>query len=311
MESRILLTGVELDLFSLLTTKALSADQVAAEIESNLRGTTMLLDALSALGYLDKKGTVYRTEPTVSRLLSEGSPDSILPSLRHAAHLWNGWGQLTDIVIRGGHAEFSKDGREKRRKAFIGAMNVRATHDAERLVKTINPGQARFLIDVGGASGGYTTAFLDEVEEMRATLFDLPPVIEMARKSLSGTKWIDRMNLVGGDFNEDDLPAGHDLALLSAIIHMNSHGENIELYRKVYSALEPGGRIIVRDYIMEPDRTRPVDGALFAINMLVNTRGGNSWTFEEIRDGLEQAGFRDVAIIDNQDGFSLVEGFKN
>lgn len=310
MEARILLTGAELDLFSLLKVKALTADQVASELESNLRGTTMLLDALAALGYLTKEGEAYRTEPSVSGLLSGDSPNSILPSLRHAAHLWQGWGQLTGIVLKGGHAEFPKNEREKRRKAFIGSMGVRATHDADQLVKTIDPGQARSLIDVGGAAGGYTIAFLKAVDGMRATLFDLPPVIKMARKHLAGTQWLNRMELVAGDFNEDDLPAGHDLALLSAIIHMNSHKQNVELYRKVNRALEPGGRVVIRDYVMEPGRIRPVAGALFAINMLVNTRGGSTWTFEEIRDGLEQAGFRDVRIIENQDGFSLVEGFK-
>jgi len=272
MESRVFLTGVELDLFSLLAAKTLTADQVASELQGDLRGTTMLLDALAALGYLMKEDCVYRTEPSVSSLLSSGSPDSILPGLQHAANLWHSWNHLTGSVIKGVPAEIQENVREKRRKAFIGSMDVRAVHDAGRLVETVDPGHASSFIDIGGASGGFTIAFLDAVEGMRATLFDLPPVIEMARERLSGTKWLDRIELVAGDFTRDDLPGGHDLALLSAIIHMNSHEQNIELYRKVYRALNPGGRIIVRDFIMEPDRTEPVAGALFAINMLVNTR---------------------------------------
>ena len=310
MESRILLTGVEINLFSLLAERALTADSVASELESDARGTTMLLDVLAALGYLIKESGVYRTEPSVSGLLSEDSPDSILPGLRHAAYLWHGWGQLTNIVLNGGHAEFPEEDREKRRKSFIGSMNIRATHDAVRLVQAVNPGQAKSLIDVGGAAGGYTIAFLEAVDGMKATLFDLPPVIEMARGQLENSGMLDRMTLVAGDFNEDDLPSGHDLALLSAIIHMNSRKQNLRLYRKVSNALDPGGRVIISDYVMESDRTRPVSGAVFAINMLVNTRGGGTWTFEEIREDLEEAGFKDIAIIDQSDGFNIVEGYK-
>jgi len=310
MESRILLTGAELDLFSLLAAKAMTADQVASELEANLRGTTALLDALAALGYLAKKGGVYRTAPAVVPMLTNESPGSVLPGLMHAAHLWQGWSQLTDIVLEGGHAEFPGGDREKRRKAFIGAMSARAARDARELVEAVKPGKARSLLDVGGASGGYTIAFLEAVPGMTATIFDLPPVIEMARERLSETGWAERITFAPGDFNQDELPAGHDLALLSAIIHMNSREQNAELYRKVYSALNHSGRIVIRDFVMEPDRTKPVSGAVFAINMLVNTSGGGTYTFEEIRDGLEAAGFKDVGYIENGDGFSLVEGFK-
>lgn len=310
MESRILLTGVELDLFNLLAVKAMTADQVASELEANIRGTTTLLDALAALGYLAKEGCVYRTEPELVPLLTSGPSESILAGLMHAAHLWHGWTQLTDIVLYGGHAEFPLDERERRRKSFIGAMSLRATQDGHQLVKAVNPGEAKSLLDVGGASGGYTIAFLEAAPGMKATIFDLPPVIEMARERLLKTPWGERVSLAAGDFNKDDLPGGHDLALLSAILHMNSREQNVELYRKVYAALNRKGRVVIRDFVMEQDRTRPVSGAIFAINMLVNTSGGGTYTLEEIRDGLEEAGFTDVGFIENRDGFSLVQGFK-
>lgn len=93
-------------------------------------------------------------------------------------------------------------------------------------------------------------------------------------------------------------------------IHMNSREQNVQLYRKVHGALMPGGRIVIRDFVMEPDRTRPVAGALFAVNMLVNTEGGGTCTFGEIREDLEKTGFTDIAFIDRDDAFSLVEGWK-
>ena len=79
--------------------------------------------------------------------------------------------------------------------------------------------------------------------------------------------------------------------MLSAIIHQNSFEQNVELYRKIYRALQPGGRIVIRDHVMSSDHTQPASGALFAVNMLVGTREGRTYSFEEIKASLESAGF--------------------
>ena len=92
-------------------------------------------------------------------------------------------------------------------------------------------------------------------------------------------------------------PSGCDLALLSAIIHQNSPAQNLELYRKVFRALDAGGSILIRDHIMDESRTSPLAGALFAVNMLIGTTGGGTYTFGEIREGLEKAGFVGVSLI--------------
>ena len=119
----------------------------------------------------------------------------------------------------------------------------------------------------------------------------------MARERLAEAGVLDRVRLVAGDFYRNELPGGHDLALLSAIIHQNSPEENVDLFRKVFHALVSGGRIVIRDHVMEPDRTEPKDGAIFAVNMLVNTEGGSTYTYEEIRSWLEEAGFVNVRYL--------------
>lgn len=311
-ESRLLSTGVELDLFTLLAASPLSVEEIIEKTEADLRGMAILLDALSAMELLIKEDGRYQTNPSAAPFLSEDSPESILPGLRHSAHLWYTWSQLTELVTTGRQPErpvtsFTQD----RVKAFIGAMHVGASRSASRIVEAINPGEAKALIDVGGASGTYTLAFLKASPEMKATLFDLPEVIEMARERVGKAGMLKRVNLVSGDFYEDDLPPGHDLALLSAIIHQNSPEQNLDLYRKIYDALESGGRIVIRDHVMSSDRTRPVSGAIFAVNMLVNTPGGGTYTFEEIEHGLMEAGFTRVAAIQNEGMFSLVEAFKH
>jgi O-methyltransferase involved in polyketide biosynthesis len=146
---------------------------------------------------------------------------------------------------------------------------------------------------------------------MRATLFDRPEVVEMARKRLGQEGILHRVTLVPGDFYHDELPHGHDLAFLSAIIHQNSPEQNLNLFSKVFRSLGPGGRIVIRDHVMAPDRTSPKEGAIFAVNMLLGTAGGSTYTYDEIKDGLTQAGFIGVRLLQaGQQMDALVEAFK-
>jgi len=196
-------------------------------------------------------------------------------------------------------------------RSFIGAMDVIAIPLASRIVAAVNPGASKFLLDVGGASGTYVLAFLQASPEMKATLFDRPEVIALARQCLGKEGILDRVTLAPGDFYRDELPPGHDLAFVSAIIHQNSPAQNLDLFAKVFRSLTSGGRVVIRDHIMAPDRTSPKDGAVFAVNMLMATAGGGTYTYDEIKEGLNQTGFISVRLLqqgERMDG--LVEGFK-
>jgi len=309
---RLLLTGAELDIFTMLTPSPLSAEEVTERLRGNLRAVTILLDVLTAMDFLIKKDGRYQTEQSAARLLSSQEPNSLLPMIKHGAHLWRTWSRLTDIVSDVDNKD-KKDIPERGEddlKAFIGAMHLGALRFAPEVVTSVDAGQAKFLIDVGGGSGSYTLTFLEACPDMKATLFDLPPVIEMARERMEEAGMTDRVNLIPGDFYKDELPPGHDLALISAIIHQNSPEQNQDLYDKVFRSLDSGGRIVIRDHVMESDRTRPVDGAIFAVNMLVNTSGGGTWTYDEINQGLTKAGFTRVKQLQSKGMLSLVEAFK-
>ena len=170
-------------------------------------------------------------------------------------------------------------------------MHVVSGLVADELVQKLGPPKFRRLLDVGGASGTWTLAFLRAVSGATAIIFDLPDAIEQARHRLAGTEFADRVTLVAGDFYADDLPEGTDFAWVSAICHQHSRRHNRELFAKVFRALSPGGRIALRDVVMEPSRTSPREGALFAVNMLVNTDSGGTFTFNEYADDLQSAGF--------------------
>jgi predicted nicotinamide N-methyase len=228
------------------------------------------------------------------------------------AQLWDSWGRLTEIV-RTGEARRSVEELERDEqgvRAFIGAMHTIGLGLARGVVARLDLSGRRNLIDVGGGSGVYTIAVLQAAPEMRATVFDRPLVTEVARQRLAEEGMSDRVELVNGDFYVDALPTGHDLALLSAIIHQNDAEQNIELYRKVFDALVPGGTLVVRDFVMSEDHTEPPDGAFFAINMLVNTPGGSTYSFEEISEDLEAAGFVDAELLHRGEMDSLVTARK-
>ncbi len=313
MESRIFLTAAEMDLFTLLAHAPLSAQEIAQKKKASLRGLTILLDALAGMGLLIKEAEKYHCPAALSALLSRNASDSVLPMVLHMATLWKRWSSLTDVVQGSSVPEKPAGSHrdEGELRAFIGAMHVIARAFAPRIVAAVRPGSSRALLDVGGALGTYTLAFLDAVPEMRATLFDRPAVIEMARTFLRDAGLLGRISLVAGDFYRDELPGGHDLAFVSAVIHQNSLDQNIALFAKAFPALTPGGRIIVRDHVMAPDRTSPEDGAIFAVNMLLATPGGGTYTYDEIRQALNQAGFVRVQLIQAGEHMdALVEAFK-
>ena len=315
MECRILLSAAEMDLFTLLDAGPSTAEDLAGKLHADLRGLAILLDALAAMGLLSKEEGVYRSAPEAALFLTEGNPRSVLPMVLHAAHLWESWSNLTRVVQGDGSTDApappARDRQGQGLEAFIGAMHVAGMRLARKIVADIQPGPARNLIDVGGASGTYTIAFLQAVPNMQATLFDIPTVIPLARKRLNEEGLLDRVRLVGGNFYTDELPGGHDLALLSAVIHQNGPQDNVALFRKAFRAMVPGGRILIRDHVMAPGRIRPKDGAIFAVNMLVNTAGGSTYTFEEIRNWLAEAGFHHARLLrvgERMD--ALVDAFK-
>ena len=120
------------------------------------------------------------------------------------------------------------------------------------------------------------------------------------------SRFADRVTLVPGDFYEDDLPAGADLVWLGAIVHQHSREHNRRLFAKAHAALVPGARIAIRDVVMEPSRTEPAWGAMFAVNMLVNTNTGDTFTFDELAEDLQTAGFVDVELAVKADDMSSV-----
>jgi predicted O-methyltransferase YrrM len=304
----VLAAAADLDLFSALNPAPLAAAELARILQCDLRALTILLDALVALRLLEKSGSHYVLPDGLKAFLTPDGVQSILAMAQHQGHCLRNWAQLGRVVKTGRPAECMPGvrGKEGDQEAFIGAMHNLAAPNADQIIRAVEPLQFRHLLDIGGASGTWTIAFLRTCPSAQATLFDLPHVLPMARRRLAGAGLDQRVELVAGDFMTDALPPGADLAWVSAIVHQNSRTQNRALFAAVFRALTPGGRIAIRDILMEEDRTRPVAGALFAVNMLVATEGGGTFTFAELREDLVAAGFAEVALARQDEAMNAI-----
>jgi len=295
----VLTAAVVLDVFSPLHVKPMTARALADELGTDPRAMTILLDALAALQFLNKMGEEYGVPEDVAGLLAEQSADNVLPMVRHLANCLRRWAKLPKVTLTGKCAETGPSirGADADREDFIGAMNIISKSVAAGLIDKIQPFRFRHMLDIGGGPGTWTIAFLRAVPEARATLFDLPAVIPIAKQQFAEAGLTHRVTLVGGDFYTNTLPEGVDLAWLGAICHQNSRQQNRDLFAKVHKALANDGFVVIRDMVMDPSHTSPVGGALFAVNMLVSTEGGGTYTFDEYREDLCAAGFAEVTLV--------------
>jgi len=300
----VLAAAVDLDVFGVLRAGPLTAAATAEAMRTDPRATAVLLDALTAMELLHKQADRYNVPPDVADLLTDAGAHSVVNMARHQANCLRRWVQLPQVVQSGRPAERKPSirGEAADEAAFIGAMHNVSAPLVEKVMGALQPLRFDRLLDIGGASGTWTMAFLRAAPRAKATLFDLPDVIPMARRRLTEAGLADRVTLVPGDFYRDPLPGGCDLAWISAIVHQHSREQNRELFAKVQAALTPGGTVLIRDIVMDASHVHPAAGAMFAINMLVSTPLGGTYTFEELRDDLAAGGFVGATILRRGDG---------
>lgn len=304
----VIMAATELGVFDVLATEPRTVRETAAALNCDRRGMTILLDALAGLELLSKRDGVYTCVPGVAEVLTSDAADSQVATVRHLATCLRRWDQFARVVKHGQPADREPGihGADADRDAFIEAMDDVCRRKAPALVAELELPDFAHLLDVGGGPATWTIAFLQRRPAARATLFDLPEVIPIAQRHVAAAELTERVNFVGGDLNTAPLPTGADLAWISAIVHMNSRGQNRDLFRKVHDALKPGGAVLIREVIMDTSRTQPPMGALFAVNMLVATEGGGTFTFDELREDLETAGFGDVQLLHEEPSMSSV-----
>lgn len=288
--SRVVLTANNLGVFERVG-KGTTASALAKAITADARATEILLDAVASLGLLRKSGATYALTPVARQFLLPQSPWYQGDMLRHLDTLWKNWSGLDDVVRTG--APNRSGGRHH--DVFIRAMHNNAVMRAAAVIDSIDLQGVARAIDLGGGPGTYSIELAKR--GVRVTLFDIPNTVEVAQDLIrrSGAK---RIEFRGGDFHFDDIGGSYDLALLSQVLHSHGPVENIALLGKVFDALAAGGQVAVHEFKLAEDHASPVLGALFSVNMLVNTANGRSYAPREMKAWLTKAGFRKIALKD-------------
>lgn len=308
-KSRLLLTAFELGVFNALGDRSGTAAEVAAATDADVRATERLLNALCAVGLLEKEGELFANTSASSQFLVRGKP-GYMAGLMHTVNLWDTWGSLTETVRQGHSVATSQIGDRGPEwlTAFIAAMHDRAAKQAESVASVLDLSAVSRILDVGGGSGAYSMGFVRAGEGVTAVVFDLPTVVPLAKGYIEAAGLSDRIDTKVGDYLTDGFGSGFDLVFLSAIVHINSYEQNADLVRRCAEALQPGGQVVVQDFVMDEGRTRPVGGALFSLNMLVGTECGDTYTEAEIRDWMTRAGLSEVIRRDTSFGTTLLIG---
>lgn len=298
-ESRVLLTAIELDVFTAVGDGA-SAATVAKRCRTDRRATEILLNALVGLDALRLHGDRYVNSPAAARFLAAGAPDDARAALRHSLSLWGTWSTLTDVV-REGHPALHRPMRDRDDDEwtipFIAAMHRGASARAPHVVEAVGAASVRRMLDVGGGSGAYAIAFAKANPETTAEVLDLPTVLPITQSHIEEAGVGARVTTREGDLRKDDFGNGYDLVFLSSICHMLGPDGNRDLLARAARALVPGGRVVVQDFVLEPDRSKPRQAVLFAINMLVGTEAGGTYTEADYTSWLQEAGLGDVRRI--------------
>jgi ubiquinone/menaquinone biosynthesis C-methylase UbiE len=310
-KSRIFLTAYELGIFTAIGKKSKSSSQLADELGSAKRHTNRLMNALCSLGILRKAGERFSNTPLSLKYLVNSSPD-FLKGIAHNVNMWDSWSALTQTIRHGRPAmDVIMNARgEKWLDSFIAAMHEYATKSASAIVKSLDLSGVSRVLDVGGGSGAYAMAFVRQRKAIAATVFDLSNVVLITKRYIDKQRLSSKVKVVSGDFNTDSLGSDYDLVFISAIIHMNSFKQNMELVHKAAHALRGNGQIVIQDFIMDDDRLNPPLGSFFALNMLLATKSGDTYTESEARIWLKEAGFTNIKRKDTESNTSLIIGRK-
>ena len=293
--SRVLLTGVELRVFSLIGSDGLTSHEVAEQAGCHPGATDRLLNALCALGLLDKRDGSFFNTPDTLRYLVDTSPD-YAAGLGHSIGLWQTWSGLTAAVRSGRPAARSavNDRGDTWLEPFIAAMHYRARVQADPIASMLPIGPTSRVLDVGGGSGAFSMAMAARHPGLRAVVFDLPNVVSLTRQYVAAARLSHEVTVATGDYLVDPLPGGFDLVFLSAVVHSNSSAANAALVAKCASSLNAGGHLAIVDWVMSEDRVAPAGGAMFSLNMLVGTDEGDTFTEQDITGWLVGAGLSDI-----------------
>lgn len=288
--------GVALDLFTPLAGQPGTAAELAEHRHLEPRALAMLLDALAALGLLAKKEEQYEALPAAARFLSRTSPEYLGHIIMHHHHLMAGWSRLAEAVRSGGplRAPVIDADNDSARESFLMGMFNLASLLAPRIAAGIDLTGRKRLLDLGGGPGTYAVAFCRQYPGLTATVYDFPSTRPFAERVINAAGLGSRVAFHEGDYHQDSVPGGFDIAWLSQVLHSDGPEQCAGMLGKAVAALEPGGLLLVQEFILDNAKDGPLFPTLFSLNMLLATQRGQSYSTAELTAMMTAAGLRDV-----------------
>jgi len=291
-------TAIELDLFTALAEAPLDAPTLAARCGVAPRGIRILCDALVTLGFVRKEAALYSLTPEAAIFLNRASPACMADAFLFLSspHIEGAFRELTAAVRRGGTAfeaanvlapehEFWLD--------FARAMAPMMAYPAESIAQLLGAdrNESWRVLDVAAGHGMFGIAVARQNPNASITALDWPGVLAIARANAEAAGVAARFRALPGSAFDVDFGAGYDVILLTNFLHHFDPATNETLLRKVHAALAPGGRAAALEFVPDEDRTSPPFAALFSLNMLVHTPGGDAYTLAELERMFRNAGF--------------------
>lgn len=306
--SKTLATAVELEIFNRIPPEGISLTEFSRKLKIQLRPAEMLLTGCTSLGLLLKKSELYYNSSLSEEYLVKGKPyyfGGVITMLDKREYI--PWSRLTDAVKNnerqtgkgassGLFEDVAVDFQEQR--IFTEAMHSWSIQSGKELVEKIDFSKYKNILDVGGGSGAYCIEIAQKFPQIQAVVFDLPSALKIATEKIIEADLSTQIQIYAGNFFTDELPKCSDLILLSMILHDWSPDENLIILQKCYAALPSGGEIIISELMVNDDRTGPVFAALMSLNMLIETKSGQNYTWSEYTGWLTDVGFVDIRRVE-------------
>jgi hypothetical protein len=309
--SKVLLTAVELDLFTTLGDGKMTASQLGQKLGLHPRGTYDFFDALVALKFLDRDGDgpegKYKTTPQTAAFLNKRSPTYIggLPEMLNA-RLFGFWNDLGAALktgkpqseVKHGHKSVFEElySNQASLGQFLEAMTGFQAANFAALAEKFDFSKYKTVTDAGGALALLSRIVGARHPHLKFTSFDLPPVIPLAQKHIKAAGMEARITAVAGDFFTDDLPKA-DVVTMGNVLHDWNLEKKKLLIRKAYDALPQGGAFIAIENLIDDARRENAFGLLMSLNMLIELGDAFDYTGADFRGWCSEAGFKRFDVI--------------
>ncbi|HYH01437.1 MAG TPA: class I SAM-dependent methyltransferase [Terriglobales bacterium] len=301
-ETQVLQTATELDLFTHIDNGLHTARELAEASHANERGVRILANALVGLKVLDKDGDRFLLTDAAKTFLSKKSSAYLGGWFKQIDEMKAQWRNLNDVVRTGRPAtkvEVEEHGAEFFAR-LVESLYVMGSPGADAGARHVVQGRRGLrVLDIGAGSGVWGIHMAKHDPEARVTVADFAQVIEVTKKFVARNAMTDRFEYLPGNFRETDFgEAKFDIATLGHICHSEGPQHTKELLSKIRRALKPDGQLVIGEFLVDEERKENEFGLLFAVNMLVHTEEGDTFSITELSEWLREAGFGDVEVME-------------